>query len=143
MKKNIYAIALICLATFIVASCSKSNNSSSNSASATQANLSQGIWRITLYNDSGVDELYHFTGYEFTFNNGAITAQKAGSTVTGSYSSGTDDSQQKLILNFGNTVPFDELNDDWHVVESTTTKIRLEDVSGGNGGTDLLTFEKK
>jgi hypothetical protein len=39
-------------------------------------------------------------------------------------------------------VPFDELNDDWHIIEETSTKIRLQDVSGGSGGTDLLTFEK-
>lgn len=34
------------------------------------------------------------------------------------------------------------LSDDWDVLERTDTKIRLIDVSGGNGGTDYLTFEK-
>jgi len=39
-------------------------------------------------------------------------------------------------------VPFDELNDDWHILNETSTKIQLEDVSGGSGEIDLLTFEK-
>lgn len=104
--------------------------------------VKEGTWRVTLYNDSGTDELYHFTDYTFTFSNGTVTATKSGSSVTGTYSSGTDDSQHKFILDFGSTVPFEELNDDWHILEETSTKIRLEDVSGGSGETDLLTFEK-
>ncbi|MBE0636954.1 MAG: hypothetical protein IH598_00365 [Bacteroidales bacterium] len=104
--------------------------------------VQNGNWRITTYNDSGTDETYHFTDYIFTFNNGTMTATKGSSVVTGSYANGTDDSQKKFILNFGTTSPFDELNDDWHVIEEASAKIRLEDVSVGNGGTDLLTFEK-
>jgi len=46
------------------------------------------------------------------------------------------------VLNFGNTIPFNELNDDWEILEESATKIRMQDVSGGSGGTDLLTFEK-
>lgn len=103
-----------------------------------------GNWRVTLYNDSGTDELYHFTGYSFTFADGTVTATKSGAaTVTGTYATGTDDSHATFVLNFGTTVPFDDLNDDWHIVEETATKIRLEDVSGGSGETDLLTFEKQ
>ena len=37
---------------------------------------------------------------------------------------------------------FEELNDDWDVVSQSATKIELIDVSGGNGGTDYLTFER-
>lgn len=138
LKLNFYvAIVSILLAT----SCSKDDNSSSTNTNVPNI-INQGTWRITLYNDSGTDELYHFTGYTFTFSNGNITGTKNGSSVSGTYSTGIDDSKNKLYLNFGATVPFDELNDDWHIVEETNTKIRLQDVSGGNGGTDLLTFEK-
>lgn len=40
------------------------------------------------------------------------------------------------------TVFADELTDDWDIISYTDTKIQLVDVSGGNGGTDYLTFEK-
>ena len=36
----------------------------------------------------------------------------------------------------------DELSDDWDILSRTDTKVELVDVSGGNGGTDYLTFEK-
>ena len=39
-------------------------------------------------------------------------------------------------------IEYMDLSDDWDIVERTDTKIRLQDVSGGNGGTDYLTFEK-
>jgi len=106
-------------------------------------NVQTGKWAITLYSDGGQDELYHFSGYEFSFQNGTATAVKGGDTISGTYSNGIDDSEMKFYLDFGNLAPFDELNDDWHILENTTTKIRLEDVSGGNGDTDLLTFERK
>ena len=139
MKKINSILAILFM--LLIVSCSTDDNSSSNNTNV-QNIISQGTWRITQYNDSGTDELYHFTGYTFTFSNGNITATKNTSIVTGTYSTGIDDNQNKLYLNFGSTVPFNKLNDDWHIVEETTTKIRLQDVSGGNGGTDLLTFEK-
>ena len=124
-----------------IGACKKDDNSSSSSSTATNS-LQQGNWRITKYVDSGTDELYHFAGYTFTFSGGIITGTRSGSTVTGTYSSGTDDSQKKLYLAFGSVSPFEELNEDWHILEETSTLIRLEHVSGGNGGTDWLTFEK-
>lgn len=102
----------------------------------------QGNWRISFYEDDGNNETSHYTGYTFAFaSNGTVTATGS-NTVNGTFSSGNDDSQVKLYLDFGNTSPFDELNDDWHVIEMTSSLIKLEDVSGGNGGTDYLTFEK-
>jgi hypothetical protein len=105
--------------------------------------VQQGTWRITFYNDSGENETFHFTGYSFTFNpDGTLMAVMDSSAITGTWRAGTDDSHQELYLHFGTTVPFEELNDDWHFLEQTSTKIRLEDISGGNELNDLLTFER-
>ncbi len=133
-------LKLLSLAVLLTAagltSCKKDDSSPSDI-------LQNGDWKVTLYNDSGTDETYYFTDYSFHFNSGgSVSAVRSSQTVTGSWTEGSDDSQEKLVLNFGAISPFDKLNDDWHIIEKTTTKMRLEDVSGGNGGTDLLTFQK-
>jgi hypothetical protein len=139
MKMSILALPIILL--FVFTSCKKDDNSSSITTTSVIDNMQQGSWRITLYNDSGIDETYHFTGYSFTFSNGTVVATKSGNTASGIYSSGNDDNQVKFILDFGAISPFDELNDDWHVIEQSSSIIKMQDISGGDGGTDLLTFE--
>ena len=47
-----------------------------------------------------------------------------------------------MNLNFGTSNPFDELEEDWDVLEATDDIIRLKDISGGDGTTDFLTFER-
>ncbi len=137
-------ILFILLILVSFSSCKKDDNSSSsNITTVLNSTITQGGWRVTSYIDSGNNETSHYTGYAFTFQSGGVvTATKSGSTVNGTWSSGNDDSTLKLVLNFGTTDPFQELNDDWHVVQQTSTMIKLEDVSGGNGGIDYLTFEK-
>jgi hypothetical protein len=126
-----------------LSSCKKDELTSNDNSSTITNIVTQSKWKITKYNDSGTDELYHFSGYEFSFeSDGKIIATKNSTAVNGSWSEGIDDSQTKFYLDFGTTTPFDELNDDWHILEKTSVMLKLEDVSGGNGGTDLLTFEK-
>jgi hypothetical protein len=121
------------------ASCKKDDNSSSPSSIV----VTQGQWKVTLFSENGVVETSKFSNYVFTFSsNGTVSAVRSGSTVNGSWSDGNDDSQKKLILNFASPADFTEISDDWHILQETSSKIQLEDVSGGNGGTDLLTFEK-
>ena len=121
------------------ASCKKDDNSSSPSSTV----VTQGQWKVTLFSENGVVETSKFSNYVFTFNtNGTVSAVRSGSTVNGSWSDRNDDSQHKLILNFASPADFTEISDDWHILQESSSKIELEDVSGGNGGTDLLTFVK-
>lgn len=139
---QILAITTVMLALGFSA-CTKNDDSANPPATGTANIVQQGPWRVTLYSSNGTDEVNHFTGYLFTFNsNGTVAAVNNSSSINGTWNPGTDDSQQKLYLNFGTSLLFEDINDDWHILEKTSTKIRLEDVSGGNGGTDLLTFEK-
>jgi len=141
MKNSIKLLAIVLLISSGFISCKKDDDSATPS---TSAYFTQGKWRVTLYNDSGNNETHHFSGYEFVFSSGGIvSATKAGATtITGTWSTGSDDSQNKLYLTFTSNNDFIEITDDWHILQQTSTKIQLEDVSGGNGGIDLLTFEK-
>ena len=130
--QKIFQTAVIALFLLLLSSCKKDSVSANVSTT-----IQNGSWKISLFNDSGNDETNHFTGYSFNFGSGgAVSASNGSSSVSGSWSTGNDDSQNKLNLNFG------ELSDDWHIISESSTKIELEDVSGGNGGTDLLTFVK-
>ena len=136
MKKIILLSVAIFISSLLIISCSKENIT--NIASY----VTKGTWRVTLYQENGVSKLYYFSNYDFIFSNSTVTATRNASTVTGTFSTKYDDSKNKLVLNFGNTSPFNELNDDWEILEESATKIRMQDVSGGNGGADLLTLEK-
>jgi hypothetical protein len=139
--KSAFFLCLLALALF--PSCKKEDNSSTITAASVNNIVAAGNWRVTYYFDTDHDETSSFTGYEFSFGaGGTVTATKAGTTISGTWSTGNDDSHVKLVLFFSSPASFSKINDDWHVIEQTNTKIRLQDISGGNGGTDYLTFER-
>lgn len=115
--------------------------------SGTEPNLAvlilDGKWKVANYNDSGVDETASYTGFSFTFNeDNTVVATNGTDTINGTWEEVIDSGQHKLVLDMGLTVPFDELNDDWDVVSFSEARIDLKDVSGGDGSTDVLVFEK-
>ncbi len=60
-------------------------------------------------------------------------------TFTGS---GTSSGEVDFNIFFASPADFAELTEDWNIISYSASKIELIHVSGGNGGTDLLTFEK-
>jgi len=151
MKKNAI-FAFVVGGLFFATSCSSDDDSnpSTNNPSANDVinTVSSGTWRITSYLDSGQDETGDFAGYNFTFGaSNVLTATNGTNNYSGIWSvTNDDDSADDLDFDilFSSPAPasFQDLSDDWDVVERTSTKVRLRDVSGGNGDTDYLTFEK-
>jgi len=143
MKTTKSIILTAAILAIVLNSCDKSNDPADPGDSTASTLIQLGTWKVTLFNDSGNDETSNFLGYNFTFtSNGTVTAVKNATTVNGVWDTGVDNNQNKFVLNFGTTNPFDELNEDWGILELAPDKIRFQHVSGGNGGTDLLTFEK-
>lgn len=141
MKHTLFATAFSAL--ILLSACEKE----SFFTEEINASLPAGTWKVSAYNESGTDHTSDFSGYHFTFDEGgAVTVVTATDTVTGTWSAtdSDDDNQTHFNLAFSLTSsPWDELTDDWHVVSQSATSLELEDVSGGNGGTDLLTFTKE
>jgi len=144
--KSINLAILGIFSLLLVLSCTKDNIS----IAEVKSNVQTGTWRITKFIDSGVDETNYFTGYNFTFNSsGVLNANNGTNNYNGTWSitdsNSNDDSPNDLDFNiyFNLTNKFLDLNDDWDFISQSSTKIELIDVSGGNGGTDYLTFEKK
>ena len=148
MKQNNFIVnqnsKLLTIAFFFLLtglfSCSK--NDASQNQNVNNQQLQEGSWKITNFWDKDHDETAVFSSYQITFNSdGTVSAVNGGTTVSGTWSTSTDDSQPKLIL-FFSASPFTEISDDWHITSQTDNLIQLEDVSGGGGGTELLTLEK-
>ncbi|MCW8982014.1 MAG: hypothetical protein OQJ83_11565 [Altibacter sp.] len=105
--------------------------------------MTDGQWYVQSYIDDGDNETGDYNGYTLTFNtNGTVMAQNSSNTFNGTWAITQDSSGLDFVLDFGTQVPFDEFNDDWDVLNFISTRVELEDVSGGNGGTDTLVFEK-
>jgi len=135
----------------IFTSCSDDDDNAANDnvQSGIEDHVESGTWRITKFIDSGKDELNHFNGYNFTFgSNGVLTASNGSNNYTGTWSitdsNSNDDSQDDLDfnINFNLSNDFEDLNEDWDFISQSSLKIELIDISGGNGGTDYLTFER-
>lgn len=138
MKKAILSFLLI--ATIAAAtSCDMLGNNGSNTSQA----ITSGSWQVTLFTDSGNDETSDFSGYSFMFNsNGTLTAVKNGTTGNGTWS--VNSSSNKFNIDLGAKVdankPLGELTDDWKIISSTETVIRLTDDNASSN--EFLTFTK-
>ena len=151
-------ITKIILAFFIYTglamSCDKDDDNTQQletTAQQTQNTAQSGSWKITYFFDSDQNDTNHFNGFTFTFNeNGSLVGVNGSTTITGTWSvtdsnSSDDDggsSDVDFNIFFASPPDFEELSDDWDIISVTNSKIELTDVSGGNGGTDFLTFEK-
>jgi len=151
MKRiQLLPILLFCLSVLIsLASCTN-GDPVVPSQTVIQNNVQSADWKITSFIDSGKDETNHFSNYTFTFDNtGVLTSTNGSVTYTGTWSitngNSGDDSPGDLDFNilFNLTNDFEDLNEDWHFISQSSNKIELIHISGGNGGTDYLTFEKK
>ncbi len=149
--KNLKLFAIF-IALFTLLGCPNdddNNDNSSNTPTAIQNIVMQGTWRISYYYDTDHDATNSFSGYNFVFSaNNALIASNGTNVYTGIWSitdsNSNDDSISDLHFNilFNWPANFSELSDDWEIISKSEMEIRLRDVSGGNGGTDYLTFTK-
>jgi hypothetical protein len=138
--KTIKILALGLLMVSTIVACKKDDKISPSNSSAV---LQDGSWKVALFSEDGVNETSYFTGYSFDFMEGGIVKATSGSnTVNGTWGTREDSGKTKLNLNFDDVNNFDELDEDWEILTQNSSKIELKHVSGGNGTTDLLTFEK-
>ena len=158
MKNRIFYSFLIMLSLSLMSTtCSSDDPAPSHDNSQEiieiENTAESGTWIISSYVDSGQDETNDYNGYEFTFAaNGTVTASNGTTTYNGTWSvsdsDSSDDSSSDDDIDFNISFPvpetddFDDLNDDWDIVSYSSTTISLIDISGGNGGTDTLVFQK-
>ncbi len=143
---------LLGILVLTVLSCSEDNNDPAPQETQQQQiqnEATSASWTISNFVDSGTDETNDFAGFVFDFQtNGDLVASNNSVTYTGTWSitdsNSNDDSIDDLHFNifFNLTNEFEDLNDDWDIISYNNSSIILQDVSGGNGGIDDLTFTK-
>jgi hypothetical protein len=148
-KMNLAALVAPILILLFALGCTDDDGPSNNTQNEIESDVQRGTWKITKFIDSDEDETNDFAGYDFTFlSSGVLRADNGATQYDGTWSitdsNSNDDSQDDLDfnINFNLTNDFEDLNDDWDIISRSSAKIELIDVSGGNGGTDYLTFEK-
>jgi len=148
---NRIVLGMFLITIMIVTSCTSEDNAGIIIDTANIQQISNtaksGTWRITSFIDSGNNETANFVGYDFTFNdNGAITASNGSNVINGTWSVSNGSSSNSNDVDFDITFVapnnFEDLSEDWDIVSISDTKINLIHISGGNGGTDTLIFEK-
>lgn len=156
--KFIYGLITMLCFSLMSSTCSTDDeiniNDNSEEINRIKNTVQNDTWIITSLFDSGDDETSLYNGYSFSFNsNGTLTASNGSETYNGTWSV-TDDSNSSDDSNSNDDIDFniffaspvtfnDDLSEDWEIVSYNATKIELIHISGGNGGTDTVTFEKK
>jgi hypothetical protein len=108
-----------------------------------ESTLKEHQWKISNFHDQK-DETHHFKGYSFQFNrNGSVVASNSNTIVTGTWSTfNSGNGQLKLSVEFTLIEPFDELSDDWVIVENADDKIILNEGNTDPENADIVIFEK-
>ena len=105
----------------------------------------EGEWAIASYLENEMDMTESFGGYSIGFMDDYQMSLLEGGD---SFANGLwrvirdSDDQLKVILNFGDNMPFDELTDDWQVLSITDTRLELKHISGDDS-VDILVLEKQ
>jgi hypothetical protein len=134
---------MLILLTTVFSACSKKEDTASVST-PTSSLLVQGQWRVTYFNNNGGDSTAAYSSFAFIFTaGGSVAAFNNFFAINGTWSTYNDDSRNNLLLNFPLILSqISALNDDWHIIEKTSTKLRMQDVTAGGGMTHYLTLEK-
>ena len=144
---------MICTALLFAMSCSLDDSNPVDMSPTEQVQAisdiaESGSWVVAYYYDTDHEETDHFNNFVFTFDpNGTVSATDGTNTYSGIWSvvaDSSDDDYSDVDFNlfFQSPADFNEISDDWDVQSYTQNRIELVDISGGNGGTDFLTFQR-
>ena len=126
-----------------VSSCDSSKeNKDRPSGAVVNSRLKENQWKVSYYFDEH-EETHLFYGYALKFaDDGSVTATNLNSRVGGRWSiSGKVGDHVTLDFEFTLTDPFDELNSEWVIAESTDEQVVLEK-ENGSASPDKLTFSR-
>ena len=148
MKRII--ILCITLATLCLTGCDESDTTSIPLLNEIVVGnrLREGNWRITNFTHQSINKTANYAGVTFDFDAiSVILSNTQTLPVAGSWGI-TDEGfegQPELVFTMALTSVeprFINISEDWDIIESTATKLRLKDENIENSTVDFLTFER-
>jgi hypothetical protein len=136
MKRIIF---IICLFSIGFVSCKKFIEQQEQNALVNI--VTNGVWVVTRYIETGNDITSDFAGYTFHFNtNGTVTGTKAGTTSNGTWSG--DINTKTIISDFPTAGdPLQKLNHTWKITDSYTDSVAANTIV--DSGTNILNLKKQ
>ena len=110
--------------------------------------MTSGTWKISQFTYQNNLKTSDYNGIVFDFDAITVSLSNTGTTpVAGSWGVVDEgfDGDPVLVVNLALTSVeprFTNISDDWYVIESTATKLRLKDENLETGTIDYLTFQK-
>jgi len=105
--------------------------------------LNEGTWMVTNFDNEGESETTNYNDFVIDFkSNSLVTATKENNTIEGSWSVFYDDEKLKLELNFGESAPFDEFNENWLTVDVKNTRVEMNNIDDEGNEESNLVFER-
>lgn len=109
--------------------------------------LTTQAWLVASYTDDGVDETQNYSNFVLTFSsNGTVVTTNGVDVINGTWNIDLSvNNALKFNVNFGETVPFAELNDSWDIASFTETRLEVKDFDDDDDdieGYDRLVIER-
>ena len=144
---KIKLISCLLFLTLTLNSCSSDDVPLLNEAKVIER-MSSGTLKITNFTFQNVNKTSDYTGVIFDFDAISLTLSNTGTLpVAGSWGVMDDgfEGEPDLVVSLALTSVeprFTNISDDWHIIESTSNKLKLKDENLETGSIDYLTFEK-
>lgn len=150
--KRFKVVLILITITLVLACDSDKDDIALSSAEAAQLNhiVQQGEWKISEYNNNGIDDTANYTDYIFAFEEERnLVAHSTSDVVNGTWRISNDagsefDSFNDVDFNifFGSSGKLGELTNNYDVISATNDQIRLSLENSGSGNSIFLTFSK-
>lgn len=104
--------------------------------------LLAGQWKVAQY-FAGTDQSELFADFVITFHADGTTVSSDGhSSIAGEWETNGDDGTLVLDLELGETMPFDNMPDDWQVVEFDDVQVKLKNVDTDDESESTLVLQR-
>jgi len=105
--------------------------------------LNEGTWLVAKFIDNDENKTSIYNDFVLDFKeNSTVVAYKGNDVVEGTWAVIYDSGKLKLELNFGETVPFNEFNEDWLAVDIQNLRVEVNNLDSLGNEESNLVFER-